>query len=40
MSVKNKTLRKGSRLGELLRNREMSLLLVMALLVAVIQWRN
>lgn len=38
--MKNKTLRKGGKLGELLRNREMSLLLVMILLVAVIQWRS
>ena len=34
------TLRKGGKLGELLRSREASLLLVMALLVAVIQWRS
>jgi len=38
--VKNKTLLKNSKLGELLRSREASLLLVMILLVAVIQWRS
>ena len=38
--MKNKTLQKGGKLGELLRNRESSLLLVMILLVAVIQWRS
>ncbi len=36
----NKTLRKGGRLSELLRNREISLMLVMVLLVGVIQWRS
>ena len=35
-----KTLLKNSRLGELLRSREASLLLVMVLLCAVIQWRS
>ena len=40
MTVKIKTLQKGGKLGELLRSREASLLLVMALLVAVIQWRS
>ena len=38
--MKNKTLLKNSKLGELLRSREASLLLVMILLVAVIQWRS
>ena len=38
--MNNKTLRKDSKLSGLLRNREMSLLLVMVLLVAVIQWRS
>lgn len=38
--MKNKTLRKGGKLGELLRRREASLLLVMVLLCAVIQWRS
>lgn len=38
--MKNKTSLKNSKLGELLRSREASLLLVMALLVAVIQWRS
>jgi rhamnose transport system permease protein len=38
--VKNKTSLKNSKLGELLRSREASLLLVMVLLVAVIQWRS
>lgn len=36
----NKTLRKGGKLSGLLRNREVSLLLVMAMLVVVIQWRS
>ena len=36
----NKTLRKGGKLSELLRNREVSLMLVMILLIAVIQWRS
>lgn len=40
MTVKNKTLQKGGKLGEILKNREASLLLVMILLVAVIQWRS
>lgn len=38
--MKNKTLQKGGKLGEILRSREASLLLVMILLVAVIQWRS
>ena len=38
--MKNNTLLKNSRLGELLRSREASLLLVMVLLVAVIGWRS
>jgi rhamnose transport system permease protein len=38
--MKNKTLLKNSKIGELLRSREASLMLVMALLVAVIQWRS
>lgn len=38
--MKQKTLLKNSRLGELLRSREASLLLVMVLLCAVIQWRS
>lgn len=38
--MKNNTLLKNSRIGELLRSRETSLLLVMALLVAVIGWRS
>lgn len=38
--MKNKTLQKGGKLGEILRSRESSLLLVMVLLVAVIQWRS
>ena len=38
--MKNKTLPKGGKIGELLRSREASLMLVMALLVAVIQWRS
>lgn len=40
MTVKNKTLQKGGRFSELLRSREASLLLVMILLVAVIEWRS
>lgn len=36
--MKQKTLSKGGKLGEVLRSREASLLLVMILLVAVIQW--
>lgn len=38
--MKNNTLLKNSKLGEILRNRESSLVLVMVLLVAVIQWRS
>lgn len=38
--MKNNTLLKKSRFGELLRSRESSLLLVMVLLCAVIQWRS
>ncbi len=38
--MKNNTLQKKSRIGELLRSREVSLLLVMVLLCAVIQWRS
>ena len=38
--MKNKTLSKGGKIGEILRSREASLMLVMALLVAVIQWRS
>ena len=38
--MKNKTLRKGGKLGALLQSRETSLLLVMVLLCAVIQWRS
>lgn len=38
--MKNRTLRKNSPLGELLRSRETSLLLVMVLLCVVIQWRS
>lgn len=38
--MKNKTLLKKSRFGELLRSREASLLLVMVLLVLVIGWRS
>lgn len=38
--MENKTLRKSGKLGELLRSRELSLMLVMVLLVAVIQWRS
>lgn len=38
--MKNKTLLKNEKLGGLLRSRESSLLLVMVLLVAVIQWRS
>lgn len=38
--MKLKTLPKGGKLGEILRSREASLLLVMILLVAVIQWRS
>ena len=38
--MKNKSLLKNSKLGEILRSREASLLLVMILLVAVIQWRS
>ena len=38
--MKTKTLLKNSKLGELLRSRESSLLLVMVLLAAVIQWRS
>lgn len=40
MTVKNKTLLKNDKLGGILRSRESSLLLVMILLVAVIQWRS
>lgn len=40
MIVKNKTLLKNGRLGSVLRSRESSLLLVMILLIAVIQWRS
>ncbi len=40
MTVKNKTLQKGGRLGEVLRSRESSLLLVMVLLCGLIQWRS
>ncbi len=38
--MKNHTLQKGGRLGELLRSREASLLLVMVLLCGLIQWRS
>ena len=38
--MKNNTLQKGGKLREVLRSREASLLLVMILLVAVIQWRS
>lgn len=38
--MKNKTLLKSGKLNEILRSRESSLLLVMILLVAVIQWRS
>ncbi len=38
--MKNKTLQKRSRLSELLRGREASLLLVMILLCALVQWRS
>lgn len=38
--MQQKTLRKNGKFGELLRNREASLLLVMVLLCAVIQWRS
>lgn len=38
--MKNNTLQKKNRLGNLLRSREASLLLVMALLVGLIQWRS
>ena len=38
--MKNKTLLKNDKLGGILRSREVSLLLVMVLLVAVIQWRS
>ena len=38
--MKNNTLQKNGRLGEVLRSREASLLLVMVLLSAVIQWRS
>ena len=39
--MKTKTLRRsGGKFGELLRSREASLLLVMILLCAVIQWRS
>ena len=38
--MKNNTLLKNSRFGEILRSREASLLLVMVLLCAVIQWRS
>lgn len=38
--MKNRTLQKNSPLGELLHSRETSLLLVMVLLCAVIQWRS
>ena len=38
--MKMKTLRKNGKLGELLRSREASLLLVMILLCGVIQWRS
>ncbi len=38
--MKTKTLQKGGKLGELLRSRESSLLLVMVLLCALIQWRS
>ncbi len=40
MTVGKKTLRKSGKLSELLRSREASLLLVMILLCAVIQWRS
>ncbi len=40
MTVKQKTLQKNGRLGEILRGREASLLLVMVLLCIVIQWRS
>lgn len=40
MTVKTKTLQKNGKLGELLRSREASLLLVMILLCGVIQWRS
>ena len=38
--MEQKTLRKSGRLGEIFRSREASLILVMVLLVAVIQWRS
>lgn len=38
--MKNKTLQKNGKLTELLRSRESSLLIVMVLLLAVIQWRS
>ncbi len=38
--MNNKTLSKGGKLGEVLRSREASLLLVMILLVGLIQWRS
>lgn len=38
--MKNKTLQKGGKLSEMLRSREASLLLVMILLCALIQWRS
>ena len=38
--MNQKTLRKPGKIGELFRSREASLLLVMVLLVAVIQWRS
>lgn len=38
--MKNNTLQKKSRIGEILRSREVSLLLVMVLLCTVIQWRS
>lgn len=38
--MKNKTLQKGGKLSEMLRSRESSLLLVMILLCALIQWRS
>ncbi len=40
MTVNNKTLLKKNPLGDLLKSREASLMLVMVLLVAVIQWRS
>lgn len=38
--MKKNTLRKGGKLGEIMRSREASLLVVMILLVAVIEWRS